>query len=339
MAKIKIGINGFGRIGRQVTRAMYDRYPEQVELVAVNDLFDAGKNAGLLKYDTSYGRFKESVQTEGEHIRIGNWRVRNFSETDPRRIPWGDLGVDVVVESTGIFRTGPAAGAHIEGGAKKVIITAPAKQVDKTLVLGVNESTYDPQNDHIVSNASCTTNCLAPVALVVHRNFGIEKGTMCTVHAYTNDQRILDLPHKDPRRARAAGGNIIPTTTGAAEAVGLVIPELKGRIQGYAMRVPVPTVSVVDFTALINDHTTLDILNEKLQAAARSELKGILDYCEEPLVSSDFIGDPHSAIVDPAFNKIQGGNLVTIMAWYDNEWGYACRVADLAALMLKQQAA
>ena len=335
MSKIKIGINGFGRIGRQVTRAMYERYPEGLELVAVNDLFDAEKNARLLKYDTTYGRFAESVQTEGDYIRIGNWKVRNFSETDPRRIPWGETGVDIVIESTGIFRTGPSASAHLEGGARKVIITAPGKEVDKTLVLGVNEGSYDPQKDHVVSNASCTTNCLAPVAAVVHRHFGIEKGTMCTVHAYTNDQRILDLPHKDPRRARAAGNNIIPTTTGAAQAVGLVIPELEGRIQGYSMRVPVPTVSVVDFTAVVNSHTDLDALNGVLQAAAQSELKGILDYSTEPLVSSDYIGDPHSAIVDPEFNRVQDGNLITIMAWYDNEWGYSCRVTDLAMMMLK----
>ncbi len=335
MSSIKIGINGFGRIGRQVTRAMYDRYPEGLELVAVNDLFDAEKNARLLKYDTTYGRFQETVQTEGDHIRIGNWKVRNFSETDPRRIPWGEMGVDIVIESTGIFRTGPSAGAHLESGARKVIITAPGKDVDKTLVLGVNEKSYDPQNDHIVSNASCTTNCLAPIAAIVHRHFSIEKGTMCTVHAYTNDQRILDLPHKDPRRARAAAHNIIPTTTGAAQAVGLVIPELEGRIEGYSMRVPVPTVSVVDFTVLINDHINLDILNDTLRSAAKSELQGILDFSEEPLVSSDYIGDPHSAIVDPGFNRVQDGNLITIMAWYDNEWGYSCRVADLAMLMLK----
>ena len=335
MSKIKIGINGFGRIGRQVTRAMYERYPEDLELVAVNDLFDAEKNARLLKYDTTYGRFAEPVQTEGDHIRIGNWKVRNFSETDPRRIPWGEAGVDIVIESTGIFRTGPSASAHIESGARKVIITAPGKNVDKTLVLGVNDGSYDPQSDHIVSNASCTTNCLAPVAAVVHKHFGIEKASMCTVHAYTNDQRILDLPHKDPRRARAAGSNIIPTTTGAAEAVGLVIPELAGRIQGYAMRVPVPTISVVDFTAVVSSHTNLEALNGALQSAAKSELKNILDYSTEPLVSSDFIGDPHSAIVDPEFNRVQDGNLITIMAWYDNEWGYSCRVTDLAMMMLK----
>ena len=335
MSKIKIGINGFGRIGRQVTRAMYERYPEDLELVAVNDLFDAEKNARLLKYDTTYGRFAEPVQTEGDHIRIGNWKVRNFSETDPRRIPWGEAGVDIVIESTGIFRTGPSASAHIESGARKVIITAPGKNVDKTLVLGVNEGSYDPQSDHIVSNASCTTNCLAPVAAVVHKHFGIEKASMCTVHAYTNDQRILDLPHKDPRRARAAGSNIIPTTTGAAEAVGLVIPELAGRIQGYAMRVPVPTISVVDFTAVVSSHTNLEALNGALQSAAKSELKNILDYSTEPLVSSDFIGDPHSAIVDPEFNRVQDGNLITKMAWYDNEWGYSCRITDLALMMLK----
>ncbi len=335
MSTIKIGINGFGRIGRQVARAMYDRYPGGLELVAVNDLFDAEKNARLLKYDTTYGRFGERVQTDGDLMRIGNWKVRNFSETDPRRIPWGEMGVDIVIESTGIFRTGPSAGAHLEGGARKVIITAPGKDVDKTLVLGVNEKSYDPHNDHIVSNASCTTNCLAPIASVLHRHFRIEKGTMCTVHAYTNDQRILDLPHKDPRRARAAANNIIPTTTGAAQAVGLVIPELEGRIEGYSMRVPVPTVSVVDFTALINDHTSLDILNDTLRSAAKSELQGILDFSEEPLVSSDYIGDPHSAIIDPGFNRVQDGNLITIMAWYDNEWGYSCRVTDLAMLMLK----
>lgn len=333
MPAIKVGINGFGRIGRQVLKALRTRHAETLEVVAVNDLFDADKNANLFKYDTTYGRFPEAVSVDGDTMHVGDWSIQNFSHTNPREIPWEDLGVDIVIESTGIFRSGTQAQAHIEAGAKKVIITAPGQDVDKTFVLGVNEEDYNPKTDHIVSNASCTTNCLAPVALVLHRAFEIQIASMCTVHAFTNDQRILDLPHKDPRRARAAGQNIIPTTTGAAKMVGLVIPDLAGRIDGYAMRVPVPTVSVVDLTARVGKSTSTEELNQALQSAAEGELEGILAYSREPLVSSDFIMDPHSAIVDPEFNSVRDGTWVKVMAWYDNEWGYSCRVADLTELM------
>ena len=333
MTKLRIGINGFGRIGRQVLKALRLNYPQTVQVVAINDLFDAQQNANLFRHDSTYGRFPESVDVDGDVMTIGDWSIHNFAYTDPKRIPWADMGVDVVIESTGIFRTGPQARAHLEAGAKKVLITAPGKEVDRTIVLGVNEATYQPQSDQILSNASCTTNCLAPVAWVLQQNFGIRIGSMCTVHAYTNDQRILDLPHKDPRRARAAGQNIIPTTTGAAKLVGQVIPELEGKIDGYAMRVPVPTVSVVDFTAWVDRATTTEELNATLQAAANGELEGILGYNHEPLVSSDFVMDPRSSIVDPAFTSVRDGNWIKVMAWYDNEWGYSCRVADLAELI------
>jgi glyceraldehyde 3-phosphate dehydrogenase len=333
MSKLRIGINGFGRIGRQTLKAVHRYYRDSMEVVAVNDLFEIEKNANLLKYDTTYGRFADHIEVGDGAMIVGDWRIQSLAERDPSRIPWDDLGVDVVIESTGIFRTGPQARAHLDAGAKKVVITAPAKQEDLTVVLGVNDSSYDPRKHHVVSNASCTTNCLAPVALVLHRAFGIEKASMSTVHAYTNDQRILDLPHKDPRRARAAACNIIPTTTGAAKAVGTVIPELDGKIDGYALRVPVPTVSVVDFSALLSAQATREELNMELQRASEQELRGILAYNEEPLVSSDFIMDPHSAIVEPQFNGVQEGNLAKVVAWYDNEWGYSCRVADLIRLM------
>ncbi|MGM0646745.1 MAG: type I glyceraldehyde-3-phosphate dehydrogenase [Thermodesulfobacteriota bacterium] len=333
MQTLKIGINGFGRIGRQAFKALRLNYPHTLEVVAVNDLFDAGQNANLLQHDSTYGRFPEQVRVDGDMIHVGDWSVRNFAYTDPTRIPWAEMGVDVVIEATGIFRTGPQARAHLEAGAKKVIITAPGKEVDRTIVLGVNGQEYDPHTDHILSNASCTTNCLAPVAWAVHRAFEIQIGSMCTVHAYTNDQRILDLPHKDPRRARAAGQNIIPTTTGAAKLVGQVIPELEGKIDGYAMRVPVPTVSVVDFTAQVATSADTEELNQVLHQASENELQGILGYASEPLVSSDFIMDPHSAIVDPEFNSVREGHWVKVMAWYDNEWGYSCRVADLVEMV------
>jgi glyceraldehyde 3-phosphate dehydrogenase len=336
MAKLTIGINGFGRIGRQVLKALRTRYSDSVQVVAVNDLFDAAENANLLKHDSTYGRFPEPVSVDRDVIHLGNWEIQNFAYTDPKRIPWGDLGVDLVIESTGIFRTGPQAAAHLEAGAQKVIITAPAKEVDRTIVLGVNGEEYSPQTDRIISNASCTTNCLAPVAWVIHRAFTIRIGSMCTVHAYTNDQRILDLPHKDPRRARAAGQNIIPTTTGAAKLVGQVIPDLAGKIDGYAMRVPVPTVSVVDFTVQVEKGTSTEELNKTLEQAAEGELQGILGYSREPLVSSDFIHDPHSSIVDPEFNSVREDNWVKVMAWYDNEWGYSCRVADLADMIRRK---
>jgi glyceraldehyde 3-phosphate dehydrogenase len=312
-------------------------YPSTLKVVAINDLFDASKNANLLKHDSTYGQFPETVAVDGDQIHLGEWTIQNFAFSDPKRIPWGELNVDVVIESTGIFRSGPQAKAHLESGANRVIITAPAKEVDRTLVLGVNDKEYSPETDFILSNASCTTNCLAPVAFVLQRSFGIKRGSMCTVHAYTNDQRILDLPHKDPRRARAAGQNIIPTTTGAAQAVGLIIPELEGRIDGYAMRVPVPTVSVVDFTAEVMTPTTTEEVHQTFHEAAHNDLKGIMAYSQEPLVSSDYIMNSNSCIVDPEFTSVRDNTWVKVMVWYDNEWGYSCRVADLAELIRKKE--
>ncbi|GFK92612.1 Glyceraldehyde-3-phosphate dehydrogenase [Fundidesulfovibrio magnetotacticus] len=333
MQKIKVGINGFGRIGRQVLKAMYEQHGERIEVVAVNDLFDTHTNAHLLAYDTNYGRCPIPVSTDGDDMVVGSWRVTCTKERDPKNIPWARHGVDVVVESTGIFRTGPQAAMHMESGAKKVIISAPAKDEDITIVMGVNEDRYDPAKHHILSNASCTTNCLAPVAKVVHAAFGIRSGVMCTIHSYTNDQRILDLPHKDLRRARAAACNIIPTSTGAAKAVALVIPELKGRFSGYSLRVPTPAVSVVDFAAVLEKPTDTETLRATLKAAAEGPLKGIMGYCEEPLVSSDFKGDPRSGVVEAEFTMVQDGVLAKLVAWYDNEWGYSCRVGDLITYM------
>jgi len=330
MEPIKIGINGFGRIGRQVLKAIWTRHSDVMQVVAINDLFDSEKNSNLLKHDSTYGRFPGKIQLKDGDMLVDDWRIKSFSERDPKMIPWQDMGVDIVIEATGIFKEGPLAEGHRQAGAKKVIITAPAQQEDVTVVLGINEQDYDPEKHHIISNASCTTNCLAPVASVIHKKFGIQKGKMCTVHAYTNDQRILDQPHKDPRRSRAAPNNIIPTTTGAAKAVGTVLPELAGKIDGYSVRVPVPTVSSIDFTAVLERDTSVEELNSELKRASEEEQKGILAYNQEPLVSSDFISDPHSAIIDPEFNSIQDGNLAGIMAWYDNEWGYSCRIADLA---------
>ncbi len=335
MSKTRIAINGFGRIGRQVLKAVLERHRATMEVVAVNDLFDVATNTHLLQYDTNYGRLPVEARVEDGNMVVGDWRIRNYAERDPSKLPWGELGVDVVIESTGIFRTGPQTKVHLDCGAKKVIITAPAKQEDLTVVLGVNEQAYDPAKHHIVSNASCTPNCLAPVALVIHKNFGIVKGLMTTVHSYTNDQRILDLPHQDLRRARAAGQNIIPTSTGAAQAVALVIPELKGKFNGISLRVPTPTVSVVDFVVELSRETTAEEVRATLKEAAQGPLKGIMDYCEKPLVSSDFKGDAHSSIVDAEYVSVQGGNMLKILSWYDNEWGYSCRVADLVDLMAK----
>ncbi len=337
MQPIRIAINGFGRIGRQVLKAALERHPDDLEVVAVNDLFDATTNAHLLAFDTSYGRYRTKVAVEsgptGEIIRVGDWSVRSLAERDPANLPWAELGVDVVVESTGIFRTGPQAATHIRAGARKVVITAPAKEEDVTVVLGVNEADYDPERHHVISNASCTTNCLAPVAKVVHEAFGIAAGTMTTVHAYTNDQRILDLPHKDLRRARAAACNIIPTTTGAAKAVGKVIPDLAGRIDGFSLRVPVPTVSVVDFTCVLERPADTQGLRELLKSQSEGSLSGILGWNERPLVSSDFIAESCSGVVERDFTSVSGKTLAKIMAWYDNEWGYSCRVADLCRLV------
>ncbi|WP_243310424.1 type I glyceraldehyde-3-phosphate dehydrogenase [Fundidesulfovibrio agrisoli] len=335
MKKVRIAINGFGRIGRQVLKAVLERHRNTMEIVAINDLFDVATNTHLLCYDTNYGRLSVDASVVDGNMVVGDWKIRNYAERDPKQLPWGDLDIDVVVESTGIFRTGPQAQVHRDCGARKVIITSPAKQEDITIVLGVNEHAYDPAKHHIISNASCTTNCLAPVAQVVHESFGIVRGMMTTVHSYTNDQRILDLPHKDLRRARAAALNIIPTSTGAAQAVALVIPELKGKFSGFSLRVPTPTVSVVDFVVDLERETTTEELRARLKEAATGRLSGILDYSEKPLVSSDFKGDPHSSIVDAEYTTVQNGTLAKIISWYDNEWGYSCRVADLIDYMAK----
>jgi glyceraldehyde 3-phosphate dehydrogenase len=334
MGKIRIGINGFGRIGRQVLKTVWERHRDTLEVVAINDLFDTRTNAHLLRHDTSYGRFAPEVASDDETIRIGGeWEISSFAQRDPKLIPWRSRGVDIVVESTGIFRTGPAAAQHLEAGARKVIISAPAKDEDLTVVIGVNEDQYDPARHHIVSNASCTTNCLAPAVKVMHETFGVAKGVLTTVHAYTNDQRILDLPHKDLRRARAAACNMIPTSTGAAKAVAKVLPEMAGRFDGYSVRVPVPAVSLVDFVAVLERDATTEELKAAFKQASENELKGILGYSEEALVSSDFIANPHSGVVEADFTTVQCGNLAKVLIWYDNEWGYSSRVADLAHLM------
>jgi glyceraldehyde 3-phosphate dehydrogenase len=331
----KVGINGFGRIGRQVFKAIRDFHPDTLDVVAVNDIGDVKTMAHLLKYDSNYGKFDGTVEVADEGLLVDGKLLKVLAERDPASLPWGDLGVEIVVESTGIFRDREGAGKHIQGGAKKVIISAPAKGEDLTIVLGVNDDRYDPAQHHIVSNASCTTNCLAPAAKVVNDAYGIVKGLMTTIHAYTNDQRILDLPHKDLRRARAAALSIIPTTTGAAKAVALVIPELKGKFDGYALRVPTPTVSIVDFTANLEKSTTTDELRQAFRDAAAGPLRGILAAVDEPLVSIDFKGDSHSSSVDLEFTQVLGGegDMVKVVTWYDNEWGYSCRTADLAKLM------
>ena len=338
----KIGINGFGRVGRQVLKAILEKYPKDLEVVAINDLFDAKTNAHLFKYDSNYGIYPGKVEVDGDFLVVDGRRIKVFAEKDPRKLPWKDLGVPLVIESSGVFTDAKAsgekagAGAHIEsGGAKKVIISAPAKNEDLTIVLGVNDSMYDPSKHHIVSNASCTTNCLAPAAKVVHDTLGIVRAMMTTVHAYTNDQRILDLAHKDLRRARAAGLNIIPTTTGAARALARVIPDLKGKFDGFALRVPTATVSVVDFVAEVKKETTVEALNAAFKAAAEGPMKGILGYTDEPLVSSDFKGDDRSSIIDSLCTMVMGGTMVKVVAWYDNEWGYSVRTADLAAKLAK----
>jgi len=325
---VRVGINGFGRIGRQSLKALIERAPD-VEVVAVNDLVDTKTNAHLFKHDSTYGAYPGEVSHTDDGIVIDGHEVKVLQFKDPAQLPWGDLGVDIVVESTGIFTDAEKAGAHLQAGAKKVIISAPAKNEDITIVLGVNEGKYDPASHHIISNASCTTNCLAPAAKVVHDRWTIRRGLMNTIHSYTNDQRILDVAHKDPRRARAAGLNIIPTTTGAAKALALVIPDLKGKFDGFSLRVPTPTVSVVDFTAELDKDVTLEELNAAFREEAEGSLKGILGASDEPLVSTDFRGDSRSSIIDLDSNMVLGGNFVKVIAWYDNEWGYSCRVADL----------
>jgi glyceraldehyde 3-phosphate dehydrogenase len=327
--KVRVGINGFGRIGRQAFKAMLDFYPDDIEVVAINDLFDASMNAHLLKHDSNYGAFPGTVVVAGDNLVVNGNELKVFAERDPAKLPWGDLGVEIVIESTGVFRDANQAVAHINSaGAKKVIISAPAKNEDITIVLGVNEEKYDPAKHHVISNASCTTNCIAPAAKVLHESFGIVCGLMTTIHSYTNDQRVLDLPHKDLRRTRAAALNMIPTTTGAAKAVGLVMPELQGRFDGLALRIPTPTVSIVDFVAQVETAASDEEVNEAYRKAAEGPLKGILGLSMEPLVSLDYKGDTRSSIVDGLSTRTTG-NIVKVLSWYDNEWGYACRLADL----------
>ena len=333
MASTRVGINGFGRIGRCMLRSALSR--TDLDFVAVNDLTDAPTLAHLLKYDSVHGPTEAPVTASDGSIRVGDRELKVLSEPDPAKLPWKDLGVDIVIESTGLFTKRPDAAKHLDAGARKVIITAPATEPDATLALGVNDDTYDPANHHVISNASCTTNCLAPVAKVLHQTYGLQRGWMTTTHAYTNDQRILDLPHKDLRRARAAAVSMIPTSTGAARAVGLVLPELAGKLDGIAIRVPTADVSVVDLVCELGRETSADEINEEFRKAAGGAMRGILQVCDEPLVSIDFRGNPHSSIVDAANTKVLGGNLVKVLAWYDNEWGYANRVADLAALISK----
>jgi glyceraldehyde 3-phosphate dehydrogenase len=325
---VRVGINGFGRIGRQSLKALLERTP-QVEVVAVNDLVDTAMNALLFKHDSTYGAFPGQVGHTDDSLIIDGHRIRVFKEKDPAALPWGDLGVDIVLESTGIFTDADKASTHLTAGAKKVVISAPAKGEDITVVLGVNEERYDPDKHHVISNASCTTNCLAPAAKVVHDALTIERALMNTIHSYTNDQRILDVAHKDPRRARSAGQNIIPTSTGAAKALSLVIPDLKGKFDGFSLRVPTPTVSVVDFTAEVSRPTSVEEVNDAFRAAAAGPMDGILGVSEEPLVSTDFRGDSRSSIVDALSTMVLGGTMVKVIAWYDNEWGYSCRCADL----------
>ena len=329
----RIGINGFGRIGRQTFKAMLDYHPDALEVVAVNDLTDTQTNAHLLKYDSNYGRFPGEVRAEADAIVVNGRRVAVVAERDPAKILWRELGAELVIESTGLFTDARKAAAHFEGGAKRIIISAPAKNEDITIVLGVNEHAYDPAQHRILSNASCTTNGLAPVAKVLHDRWGIQKGLLTTVHSYTNTQRLLDMATKDLRDARAAALNIVPSATGAARAVGLVIPELQGRFTGMSFRVPTPTVSVVDFVADLRSEVTVEEVNAAFKEAAEGPLQGIMAYTEEPLVSMDFKGDPHSTIVSGLDTLVVGGTMVKVIAWYDNEWGYSCRVADLAAFI------
>ncbi len=332
---VRIGINGFGRIGRQVFRIAFER--EDIEIVAINDLPTPVETfAHLLKYDSNYGIYKYPVKAQEEKLIVNGKEIKVLTEKDPSKLPWKDLGVDIVIESTGVFREAEKAKAHLEAGAKKVIITAPAKNEDITIVLGVNEDKYLPQSHHIISNASCTTNCLAPLVKVLHDNFKIVKGLMTTIHSYTNDQRVLDLTHKDLRRARAAGLSMIPTTTGAAKAIGKVIPEMKGRLDGIAVRVPTPTVSLTDLTVEVEKSTTVEEVNSKFKEASETYLKGILQYTEEELVSKDFVANPHSCILDAKLTKVIEGNFVKVFGWYDNEWAYSVRVVDLVEFIYKK---
>jgi glyceraldehyde 3-phosphate dehydrogenase len=334
---VRVGVNGFGRIGRQFVKAWLERHPKAFEVVAVNDLADPAMNAFLFKHDTNYGKYDGEVSATADTIDIDGHKIKVLQEKDPAKLPWKDLGVDIVIESTGFFTDATKARAHIDAGAKYVIISAPAKNEDKTFVLGVNEDEFDPEKHRVISNASCTTNGLAPVAKILNDEFGIERGFLTTIHSYTNSQRTLDTVAKDPRDARAAAENIVPSETGAAKAVTLVIPELKGKFTGMAFRVPTPTVSVVDFTATLKRDVTKDEINAAFQRAAKGKLKGIMAYTEEPLVSSDLKGDEHSTIVS-GIDTLAMGNMVKIVAWYDNEWGYACRLADITAFVAEKSA-
>ena len=328
---VKVGINGFGRIGRNITRTAID--DRDIEIVAVNDITDAKTLAHLLKYDSILGNLPHKVTHTEDSISVEGKSFKVFKTKDPAQLDWASVGAQIVIESTGLFTSGPDAAKHLRGPVKKVIISAPATDPDLTVVLGVNEKTYDPAKHNIISNASCTTNCLAPVARIIQDQFGIIAGTMTTIHSYTNDQRLLDLPHKDLRRARAAAINMIPASTGAAKALHLVIPELKGKLDGYAMRVPTPNVSVVDLTVMVQKATNVEAVNSALRAAAEGPMKGILAYTEEELVSADFKGNPHSSIVDSGYTKVVANNCVKVLAWYDNEWGYSCRCRDLVKFL------
>jgi glyceraldehyde 3-phosphate dehydrogenase len=333
----RVAINGFGRIGRLTLRTMLERHKTNLSVVAINDMADLQTNAHLFRYDSTYGIFPGQLEVGEGILKIDGLNISAINQKDPSRLPWKQLNVDIVIESTGVFTDAAQVRAHLEAGAKKVIITAPAKDEDITIVLGVNDSAYNPRKHDIVSNASCTTNCLAPVAKVIHDHFGIERGLMTTTHAYTNDQRILDLMHKDLRRARAAAMNIVPTSTGAARAIGLVMPELKGKLHGLSLRVPTSTVSVVDLVADLKQSASAETLNQALKQAAEGKLKGILAYCNEPLVSSDFRGNPASSIVDGLSTVVLEGKMAKVLSWYDNEWGYSCRVGDLATLMAEKE--
>ena len=333
---IKVGINGFGRIGRNVVRAALDR--SDIEFVAANDLTDTKTLAHLLKYDSILGVLHDEVKADGDVISVRGKKIKIFAIKDPAEIDWSSLGAQMVIESTGKFTEAKDASKHLRGSVKKVVISAPAKNEDITVVLGVNDNMYDPAKHHIISNASCTTNCLAPVVKVLHEKFGIEKGSMTTIHSYTNDQNVLDFPHKDLRRARAAALNMIPTTTGAAKAIGLVMPALKGKLDGYSMRVPTPDVSAVDLVAVLSKNTTTEEVNKALEEAANGPMKGILAYTEDPVVSTDMLHNPASSIVDAQMTKVLDGNLVKVLAWYDNEWGYSMRIVDLIEFLLKKSA-
>lgn len=332
----RVAINGFGRIGRLTLRTILERHKTDLTVVAINDMADLQTNAHLFRYDSTYGIFPGKVEVGEGILQIDGLNISAINQKDPSRLPWRQLNVDIVIESTGVFTDAAQVKAHLEAGAKKVIITAPAKDEDITIVLGVNDSAYNPRKHHIVSNASCTTNCLAPVAKVIHDDFGIDRGLMTTTHAYTNDQRILDLMHKDLRRARAAAMNIVPTSTGAAKAIGLVMPELKGKLHGLSLRVPTSTVSVVDLVVDLKKSASVKDLNTALKEAAEGEMKGVLAYCEEPLVSSDFRGNSASSIVDGLSTVVLDGKMAKVLSWYDNEWGYSCRVGDLATLMVEK---